>query len=121
MRVLTVVGARPQFIKAAPVSHSFEKSGIEEILVHTGQHFDAAMSEVFFSDLNIPTPKHHLILLWLDSCHTPRYGYYLGSLFKLLVSPPVGHISSLGGSLGSSPHAASRSSQSSLLPHRGSR
>ena len=60
MRVLTVVGARPQFIKAAPVSHSFEKSGIEEILVHTGQHFDAAMSEVFFSDLNIPTPKHHL-------------------------------------------------------------
>lgn len=60
MRVLTVVGARPQFVKAAPVSHAMAKAGFEEILVHTGQHFDAAMSQVFFDELEIPAPRHNL-------------------------------------------------------------
>lgn len=60
MRLLTVVGARPQFVKAAPVSHALKKAGIHEVLVHTGQHFDAAMSQVFFDELNIPVPQHHL-------------------------------------------------------------
>ena len=50
MKVLTVVGARPQFIKAAMVSHEIEKRhGIDEVLVHTGQHFDRNMSELFLS------------------------------------------------------------------------
>ena len=60
MKVITIVGARPQFIKAATVSRAFAASHIQEILVHTGQHFDVNMSDVFFDDLEIPLPKHHL-------------------------------------------------------------
>lgn len=60
MTVLTIVGARPQFIKAAVVSHALAKAGIEEKLVHTGQHYDADMSEVFFGELGIPAPAHNL-------------------------------------------------------------
>lgn len=60
MKVLTVVGARPQFIKAAPVSRALQRGGHEEILVHTGQHYDVAMSDVFFTRLDIPAPRHHL-------------------------------------------------------------
>lgn len=61
MKIVTVIGARPQFIKAAAVSREFLKDdSIEEIIVHTGQHFDANMSEIFFQELEIPTPHHHL-------------------------------------------------------------
>lgn len=59
MKVLTVVGARPQFIKAAPVSRALRRRHTE-ILVHTGQHYDAGMSEIFFRELEIPAPDHHL-------------------------------------------------------------
>lgn len=60
-RILTVVGARPQFIKAAVVSHALKQRHVlEEIMIHTGQHFDANMSSVFFEQLQIPTPKHNL-------------------------------------------------------------
>ncbi|SDC53544.1 UDP-GlcNAc3NAcA epimerase [Melghirimyces thermohalophilus] len=59
MKVVTVVGARPQFIKAAPVSRSL-RSDAKEILVHTGQHYDTAMSDVFFTELQIPRPDYHL-------------------------------------------------------------
>jgi UDP-GlcNAc3NAcA epimerase len=56
-----VVGARPQFIKAATVSRELRaKSGVEEVLVHTGQHYDENMSDVFFEELEIPHPDHHL-------------------------------------------------------------
>ena len=55
MKVLTVVGARPQFIKASVVSHALRMSDqLKETLVHTGQHFDNNMSEVFFEELGIP-------------------------------------------------------------------
>ncbi len=55
MKILTVVGARPQFIKAAVVSRKLrEHEGIQEIIVHTVQHFDANMSDVFFAELDIP-------------------------------------------------------------------
>jgi UDP-GlcNAc3NAcA epimerase len=59
MRVLTVVGARPQFVKAAPVSRVLRR-GHEEILVHTGQHYDDAMSAAFFRDLEMPEPDLNL-------------------------------------------------------------
>jgi len=56
-----VVGARPQFVKAAPVSKAFlQHRALEEILLHTGQHYDAMMSAVFFEELGIPAPRHHL-------------------------------------------------------------
>ena len=61
MRVLTVVGNRPQFIKAAAVSHRL-REGAEEVLVHTGQHYDEELSQVFFEELGLPRPEHHLDL-----------------------------------------------------------
>lgn len=63
MRVLTVVGARPQFIKAAAVSRVFLAiEGVTEVMVHTGQHFDPEMSDIFFDELAIPSPIHHLAI-----------------------------------------------------------
>lgn len=59
-RILTIVGARPQFVKAAVVSRALADVGIEERLVHTGQHYDADMSAIFFEELGIPAPAHHL-------------------------------------------------------------
>jgi UDP-GlcNAc3NAcA epimerase len=59
IKIITILGARPQFIKAAAVSAVF-KDSVNEILVHTGQHYDPNMSEVFFDELNIPKPKYHL-------------------------------------------------------------
>jgi UDP-GlcNAc3NAcA epimerase len=58
--ILTVVGARPQFIKAAPVTRAVVAAGMREILVHTGQHFAADMSDVFFEELELPAPAHNL-------------------------------------------------------------
>ena len=61
MKILTVVGARPQFIKAAAVSRALRSAaGVEEVLVHTGQHYDENMSDVFFEELEIPRPDHDL-------------------------------------------------------------
>lgn len=59
-KVLTVIGARPQFIKAAVVSRSLRERGIQEVLVHTGQHYDPGMSDIFFEQLDIKRPAHYL-------------------------------------------------------------
>jgi len=60
-KIVTVLGARPQFVKAAVLSRIINKhKAIEEVIVHTGQHFDANMSEVFFEEMMIPKPKYNL-------------------------------------------------------------
>ncbi|MGB9859401.1 MAG: UDP-N-acetylglucosamine 2-epimerase, partial [Moorellaceae bacterium] len=59
--ITTIVGARPQFIKAAAVSRVLRSTaGVQEVLVHTGQHYDENMSEVFFRELEIPQPDYNL-------------------------------------------------------------
>ncbi|OPL10018.1 MAG: UDP-N-acetyl glucosamine 2-epimerase [Firmicutes bacterium ML8_F2] len=61
MHIITIVGARPQFIKAATVSRAISaRPGITETIIHTGQHFDAGMSDIFFAELGIPEPDYHL-------------------------------------------------------------
>jgi len=65
MKIVTIVGARPQFIKAAAVTRAIHrahprKRHIEEVLVHTGQHYDTLMNKVFFEELNLPKPDYHL-------------------------------------------------------------
>jgi len=60
MKVLTIIGARPQFIKAAELRESLHARGHREILVHTGQHYDYSLSKVFFEELSISEPEYHL-------------------------------------------------------------
>ena len=61
MKIVTVLGARPQFIKAAAFSREIAKhTNISEVIVHTGQHYDQNMSDVFFKEMNIPLPKYKL-------------------------------------------------------------
>src|SRR5688500_14793356 len=60
MKIVTVVGARPQFIKAAPVSRALQAVGIEEVMVHTGQHYAPSMSAVFFRKFGMGEPAYNL-------------------------------------------------------------
>lgn len=60
MKIMSVVGARPQFIKAAPVSWALRAAGHRDYLVHTGQHYDYEMSEIFFQELDLPAPDVNL-------------------------------------------------------------
>jgi len=83
--ILTVVGARPQFIKAAPVSQALAMlGGCREILVHTGQHFDAAMSDVFFEELAIPKPTYNLEIN--DLGHGAMTGRMLEKLEEVMLA-----------------------------------
>src|ERR1044072_4681777 len=60
MKVLSVVGNRPQFIKSAPLSEAFRSAGIDEGVLHTGQHYDPELSQVFFEELGLEPPRHRL-------------------------------------------------------------
>jgi UDP-GlcNAc3NAcA epimerase len=81
--VLTIVGARPQFIKAAPVSKALEQAGHREILVHTGQHYDHGMSQVFFDELEIPAPNFNLGVG--SGSHGEQTGLMLAGIERLII------------------------------------
>jgi UDP-GlcNAc3NAcA epimerase len=66
MRILSVVGNRPQFIKSAPLSLALREAGIEEVVLHTGQHWDPELSQVFFDELGLALPRHRLDLRTAD-------------------------------------------------------
>lgn len=83
-KIITIVGARPQFVKAAAVSRALSKVGIEEIIVHTGQHFDENMSAVFFDEMQIPHPKYNLEIHNLS--HGAMTGRMMEKIEEIIVS-----------------------------------
>lgn len=84
MKILTVVGARPQFIKAATISRAVAAAeGVEEVIVHTGQHFDANMSEVFFRAMDIPEPRYNLDIHSLG--HGAMTGRMMEAVEKIII------------------------------------
>lgn len=77
--IATIVGARPQFIKVAPVSKALAATGaVREVLIHTGQHHDAGMSDIFFDELGIAAPDHHL------GIHGGGHGAMTGAMLQQL-------------------------------------
>ncbi|SMP14002.1 UDP-N-acetylglucosamine 2-epimerase (non-hydrolysing)/UDP-GlcNAc3NAcA epimerase [Desulfurobacterium pacificum] len=83
MKVVSVVGARPQFVKAGIVSRKLRDKGVKEILVHTGQHYDFNMSNVFFRELRIPNPDYYLGIG--SGMHGEQTGKMLIEMEKVLV------------------------------------
>jgi UDP-GlcNAc3NAcA epimerase len=84
VKVVTVVGARPQFVKAAAVSRELARTaGVREIVIHTGQHFDRNMSEVFFDEMEIPLPAYSLDVNSLD--HGAMTGRMLEKIEAILI------------------------------------
>lgn len=83
-KIITVVGARPQFIKAATLSRQFKLLGIEEKIIHTGQHFDANMSEIFFDEMEIPKPAYQLDIHGVS--HGAMTGRMLEGIEKILMT-----------------------------------
>ena len=84
MKLITVIGARPQFIKASIVSKSIDLvEDIDEIVIHTGQHFDKKMSDVFFEELEMPIPKYNLNINQMN--HGEMTGKMLFEVEKILI------------------------------------
>lgn len=77
-KIVTIVGARPQFIKAASISRALRAAGLREVMIHTGQHFDPNMSDLFFAELEIPAPAHHLDI------HGGNHGQMTGRMLEAI-------------------------------------
>jgi UDP-GlcNAc3NAcA epimerase len=106
-KIVSIVGARPQFIKAAILSRQFRLLGVQESIIHTGQHFEANMSDIFFREMEIPKPAYQLDI------HTLSHGAMTGRMLEgiekaLLVEKPDGVVlygdtnSTLAGALAAS-------------------
>jgi UDP-GlcNAc3NAcA epimerase len=78
--VVSIVGARPQFVKAAVVSRALESAGVSDFLVHTGQHYDVEMSGLFFDELGLPKPKYNL------GIGSGRHGEQTGRMIEAIES-----------------------------------
>lgn len=78
MKVASIVGARPNFVKLGPIHRSLKGSGIEHLIVHTGQHYDYEMSDIFFSEFTLPKPDVHLGVGSGSSC------FHIGEIVKRL-------------------------------------
>jgi UDP-GlcNAc3NAcA epimerase len=84
-RIVSVVGARPQFIKAFPLSRAIAaETGLEEVMIHTGQHFDDNMSQIFFDELAIPPPRYRFDIH--GGTHGDMTGRMLAAIEKVLLS-----------------------------------
>ncbi|MEQ3655868.1 MAG: UDP-N-acetylglucosamine 2-epimerase (non-hydrolyzing) [Dokdonia sp.] len=89
MKIVTIIGARPQFIKSAAVSQAIidhnkaNNTHIEEVIVHTGQHYDPNMSAIFFDEMHIPKPKYHLDINGLS--HGAMTGQMLEAIEEVLL------------------------------------
>jgi UDP-N-acetylglucosamine 2-epimerase (non-hydrolysing) len=89
MRIISVAGARPNFMKTKPVLQALEERGVETILVHTGQHYDTAMSDVFFDELGLRAPDHALGVG--SGSHADQTGRVM-SAFEGLLEEAVGDL-----------------------------
>lgn len=83
MKLVTILGARPQFVKAATVSRELKKAEVQEVIVHTGQHFDHNMSQVFFDEMEIPQPDYNLEISGLN--HGAMTGRMLEKIEEVLI------------------------------------
>lgn len=104
MKIISIIGARPQFIKAAVVSQKLIENGIEEKIIHTGQHYDFDMSDIFFKELNIAEPAYYLSVG--SASHGEQTGRMLIEIEKVLLKEKPGLVlvygdtnSTLAGSL----------------------
>jgi UDP-GlcNAc3NAcA epimerase len=87
MKIATIIGARPQFIKAAVVSRNFKSKSIQETIIHTGQHFDSNMSDIFFTELEIPEPTTNLAIG--GGSHGQNTGRMIEAIEAELLRSPV--------------------------------
>jgi UDP-GlcNAc3NAcA epimerase len=84
MKIITIIGARPQFVKAATLSRELQKhNDIQEVIIHTGQHFDANMSSVFFEQMHIPKPDYNLGIASLT--HGAMTGRMMEEIEKIVI------------------------------------
>ena len=91
MRLLTVIGNRPQFVKSAPLSTALREAGIDEVVLHTGQHYDRELSQVFFEELGLEEPGYALDLRTADPAAVRRVAAeILGADTRKIESEPAG-------------------------------
>ena len=87
LRLAIVVGARPQFIKYGPVYQALKGKGVEQLLIHTGQHYDKSMSDLFFDQLQLPKPDYNLGIC--NSSHAAMTGNMMSKLEEIFLSENI--------------------------------